>query len=318
MDNKVSHNNYLLAKYFTVLGYAIALEDNELLPVEIEAINKYINERFFLTPDEELELQNEIKNFVNEININYKEIINNLLVKLDDYSKIQLASYLIAIAASDGVLKICELKILYKIFQKLNISEEYLKSALDNLINVTDNLVTLQYEEKSPKKGSLIPKPTIEYPSNSIEKDNNGLTNIDDKTTNREDNNEKESQDETLILNKSKIEEILKNSEISDKILSEFFGITIEEKEKQDIPNNNNGLGQFDREELINNIVKILIKKEIWTRKEFLDIIRGASILPNMLISEINEWAVDNYGDFLIEEDGDKLKIIIEVSKQIS
>lgn len=274
---KLSPINYQMASLFTDIGYQIALEDNELLQVEIAYIDNYIKKEFNLSPSERYRLQMRGELLVNTKEINTSETIKKLIKMLDDTGKETIAKYIISVAMADGIVKDSELKILQKIFKQLDFSEDYLNSTLSELINSANEVVVVEKGTETKKKGSKIPT-----------------------------NFETEEKIE-LKLDTEKLEKIKINTSKIHNVLQEIFAdeqAEILKSESTEIISSKDE-ENTDIESGLQGIVNIIIEKENWTRNELLNIIQNKGMMLSSAIDEINEWSEEEYGDFLVEEDDD-------------
>ncbi|MBQ8459374.1 TerB N-terminal domain-containing protein [bacterium] len=274
---KLSPIDYQIASLFTDIGYQIALEDNELLQVEIAYIENYIKKEFNLSPSERYRLQMRGELLVHTKEINTSETIKKLIKMLDDSGKETIAKYIISVAMADGVVKDSELRILQKIFKQLDFSEDYLNLTLNELINNADDVVVVEKGTTTKKKGSKIP------------------TNI-----------ETEEKIE-LKLDTEKLEKIKINTSEIQNVLQEIFADEQAEVLKSEPPETVSAENE-DKVEIENGlqgIINIIIEKENWTRNELLNIIQNKGVMLSSAIDEINEWSEEEYGDFLVEEDDD-------------
>ena len=275
---KLSQFDYQMASLFTDIGYQIALEDNELLPIEISYIENYIKKEFNLSPSERYRLQMRGELLVHTKEINTNETIKKLIKILDDSGKETIAKYIISVAIADGIVKDSELKILQKIFRQLGLSEDYLNSTLSDLINSADDVVIVEKGTSTKKKGSKIPA--------NIE--------LDDKLE--------------LKLDTEKLEKIKINTSEIHNVLQEIFAEEQAEILKSEPIEVDNSEEDDDKTEIKNdlqNIVNIIIEKENWTRNELLNVIQNKGMMLSSAIDEINEWSNEEFGDFLVEEDDD-------------
>lgn len=274
---KLSQFDYQIASLFTDIGYQIALEDNELLQVEIVYIENYIKKEFNLSPSERHRLQMRGELLVHTKEINTSETIKKLIKILNDSGKETIAKYIISVAIADGIVKDSELKILQKIFKQLDFSEDYLNSTLSDLINGADDVVIVEKGTSTKKKGSKIPA--------NIE--------LDDKLE--------------LKLDTEKLEKIKINTSEIHNVLQEIFAEEQAEILKSE-PIKTDNSEDDDKTEIENglqNIVNIIIEKENWTRNELLNVIQNKGMMLSSAIDEINEWSNEEFGDFLVEEDDD-------------
>lgn len=269
--------DYQIASLFTDIGYQIALEDNELLQVEIAYIENYIKKEFNLSPSERyrLQMRGELLGHTKEINTN--DTVKKLIKMLEDSEKETIAKYMISVAMADGIVKDSELKILQKIFKQLDLSEDYLNSTLSELINSADEVVVVEKGVATKKKGSKIPK--------NIESDERIELKLDVEKL------------EKIKINTSEIHNVLQEifaDEQAEVLKSEpIETVSSEDENKKEI------------ESGLLGIVNIIIDKESWTRNELLNIIQNKCIMLSSAIDEINEWSEEEYGDFLVEEDDD-------------
>lgn len=279
------YDDYNIAKVFLDLGYKIALEDKELLSIEIEYIDNFIKKEFYLTIQDRIRLNKRGELIVSTKQINSNETIKKLINKLDQSNRDNITRFLIGVAMADGVVKNSELKILQKIFRQLGLSEDYLNSTLSELINKADDVVIVEKGTSTKKKGSKIPA--------DIE--------LDEKLE--------------LKLDTEKLEKIKINTSEIHNVLQEIFAeeqaeilksepIEVDNSEDDDKTEIENGL---------QNIVNIIIEKENWTRNELLNVIQNKGMMLSSAIDEINEWSNEEFGDFLVEEDDDVYLVNEEV-----
>lgn len=274
---KLSSVDYQMASLFTDIGYQIALEDNELLQVEIAYIENYIKKEFNLSPSEKYRLQMRGELLVHTKEINTSETIKKLIKMLDDAGKETIAKYIISVAMADGIVKDSELKILKKIFKQLDFSEDYLNLTLSELINSTDDVVVVEKGTAIKKKGSKIPTDIETEAKVELKLDTEKLEKIKINTS--------EIQNVLQEIFAEEEAEILKSEPIET--------VSTEDEDKTGIENG------------LQSIVNIIIEKENWTRNELLNIIQNKGMMLSSTIDEINEWSEEEYGDFLVEEDGD-------------
>ncbi len=274
---KLSPIDYQTASLFTDIGYQIALVDKELLQIEIAHIENYIKKEFSLSTSERYRLQMRGELLVHTKEINTSETIKKLIKILDDSGRETIAKYIISVAIADGIVKDSELKILQKIFKQLGLSEDYLNSALSELINKADDVVVVEKGRSTKKKGSKIPT--------NIE--------LDEKLE--------------LKLDTEKLEKIKINTSEIHNVLQEIFAEEQAEilKSESIEADNSEDDDKTEIENGLQNIVNIIIEKENWTRNELLNVIQNKGMMLSSAIDEINEWSNEEFGDFLVEEDDD-------------
>jgi tellurite resistance protein len=275
-NNKNNNHDYVIAELFLDLGYKIALEDNELLPVEVDYINKFITKAFNLKEEDKIRLKKRSELIIHNKDINTNELIKNLISKLDAAGIDTVGKFLVAVAAADGIIKYSELKILQKIFKQLNLSEERLNLTISELISDSEDIVIVEKGTGVTKKGSKIPK----YQEK-----------VEDNTT--------------LMLNVDKLNAIKINTSEIHSVLEEIFEESIENEEiETEVRDESDTIEKSKiKNNYLDSLINQLLEKETWTRNELLNIIQDKGLMLSSAIDEINEWAEENFGDFLVEED---------------
>lgn len=285
-SEKVYSSDYPIASLFTDLGYLIALEDRELLQVEIAYIENYIKNEFHLSQSEIYRLQMRGELLINTQTVNTNETIKKLIKMVNSNSKENIAKFMISVAVTDGLVKDSEIKILQKIFKQLELTEDYLNLTLSELIKSEDEVVIIENGHSAKRKGSKIPQ------------------NIE--------TNEKID----LKLDTKKLEKIKINTSEVQNVLQKIFAdehdeIPKTEPEKNILADNDN---RNDVKNGLQNIISIIIEKRNLTRNELLNMIQNKGVMLNGFIDQINEWSEENFGDFLLEENED----IYEVNEDVA
>lgn len=130
---------------------------------------------------------------------------------------------------------------------------------------------------------------------------------------------EKPAEKIKLQLNSEKLAKVQINTAEIHTVLQKIFGEEQEEARQSEpkeetVPEENE---QNQPGNDLQNIITVLLEKENWTRNELLNIIQDKGLMLNSLLDQINEWAENEYGDFLIEEDENSYTINSDVAELI-
>ena len=283
INDDISHT-YFNALIFIDLGYEIALEDKELIEIEIKTIDDYIDDKFNLTEKEKFKKLIHKKLILKSNKINHTCAISKFSQNAKDSLREQLAKYLIKIAACDGIIKVSELELLKNIFKKLNLSQKYLDTALHKLVHDPNHIVIIE----DPLKDKSIILDDIKI--KELEKEQNMIYELHSSIFKDEYEDEtNENGSDKLPNNKSKMAPISSNIE------------------EEAVPNN------------FQELIKILITKEIWSKKEFRDTVANYNfVMINNAIDAINDWSDNNYGDFLLEDNDSNITVNFELLNLIN
>lgn len=286
---KLPSEQYEIASLFTDIGYKIALEDAELLQIETHSIDNYIKNNFNLSPAEQYRLQMRGELIAHTKKIPADNTIKRLIKTANSNINETIIQFVLAIAGSDGIIKEKEYKLLQKIAGQLAITEEQLKAIVTQFIDSAKETVILeQISSKTQKsaQGSEAVKPAEEI---------------------------------KLQLNTEKLAKVKINTAEIHTVLQEIFGeeqadAMQSEPKEEDIPEENEQ-NQLDSD--LQATITMLLEKENWTRNELMNIIQNKGLMLNSLLDQINEWAENEYGDFLIEEEDTMYTINSDVAELI-
>lgn len=270
--------NYALAALFTDLGLKIVLEDSEVLPSELSALDTYIQKEFNVSPAEHYRLQQHETLILHTKQISGTDTIKKLIKVLTDSSRKNIAKFILSIAKADGIIKYDELKSLQKLFKQLGFSEQDLNASLAELVQ---NSAEIVIEKESTKKGSA-KSPVTDY-----------------------------TKPVALKIDPKKLAEIQINTSEIHTVLEEIFaedqnaGLLAEQEKsmtlKESVTKEENNEAETGNP--LQDTIDHIIKKESWTREELLKTIQNTGKMLASAIDEINAWSEENYGDFLIEEE---------------
>lgn len=285
---KTSSEQYQTASLFADLGYQIAIEDNELAQAEITVIENFIKKEFPITQAELCRLQMRGKLIFQTKKTKTAETIKRLAKTANSNVRETIIRFTLAIAGKDGIIKEKEYKLLQKIAGQLAITEERLKAIVTQFIDTANEAVILEQLSFGASKNS---QGSAEKPAEKIK----------------------------LQLNSEKLAKVQINTAEIHTVLQKIFGEEQEEARQSEpkeetVPEENE---QNQPGNDLQNIITVLLEKENWTRNELLNIIQDKGLMLNSLLDQINEWAENEYGDFLIEEDENSYTINSDVAELI-
>lgn len=280
---KLPSEQYEIASLFTDIGYKIALEDAELLQIETHSIDNYIKNNFNLSPAEQYRLQMRGELIAHTKKIPADNTIKRLIKTTNSNINETIIQFVLAIASSDGIIKEKEFRLLQKIAKQLTVSEEQLKTILTQFLDTAKTPVVFEQENSQI---SAVAKPAEEI---------------------------------KLQLNTEKLAKVQINTAEIHTVLQEIFGeeqaeAIKSEPQETDIPEEDE---QNQPDNDLQTIITTLLEKENWTRSELMNIIQNKGIMLNSLLDQINEWAENEYGDFLIEEEDTIYTINSDVAELI-
>lgn len=129
------------------------MEDNEVLPSELSALDTYIQKEFNLSPAEHYRLQQKEALSIHTGQTGSADAIKKLIKTLTESGRKTIAKFIISIAKADGIIKHDELKSLQKCFKQLGLSEEDLNSSLSELADNTAENIIIEKVSHQKKKG---------------------------------------------------------------------------------------------------------------------------------------------------------------------
>lgn len=279
----VNLQTYIVPSFLLDLGFKIALEDEELLEIEIEYIMNFIFGKFPLNQLERQRLQYRAKLIKETTDVGTTDLIKKLLEKSTSDSLDMICKFLVSVAAADGIIKSKEFCLLKKCFSQLGLAEEYLNNLL-SVLSISDDPIVIQKASEPRKKGSKIPKQEME-PKEEIK----------------------------FVLNKEKVSNILIDTSQVQKTLNEIFtDESVHAPTDAHLEEDNTETSvetEGNLEPAYFNILKIIIEKPQWSSRELMTLVQNVGLMLNSTIDKINEWSDEEYGDFLIEEE-DNLYLI--------
>lgn len=277
---------YLGSAIILELGMAIAAADGVIEDEEVSHIVSFLEGRFMLDTNEEQRIK-----ALKEVLVASPPSMNGVARRLQKALKPdqleKVGTFLVGVAAADGIIDKNEINILKKAYKALGLTNDKLNEVLDSIVIAPDAPVEVQRGRKRDRKGELIPA-----------------------------RKEKEEFIE-VILDENRIREILEDTrEVSD-ILSAVF-----QEEDFGLPEGQENAAQEpaqclepatdprfeDLDSRFHSFLCEVLTKEEWDSDEFTNLARSYNLMPSGAIEKINEWAEQKYDDLLMEE-SDKIYI---------
>lgn len=276
--------NYLIPAIYLDSGFQIALEDTKLLDIEKNYIIQYVLNNFALTPSARERLKYKAELIEESHDIATSDITKKLVSRINDINLEKFCKYLISVAASDNMVQPEEYKLLKKYFKKLGLADDYLDRLL-NEITSEENIIVKSPSSKT-KKGSKIPTKPVE---SKIQ----------------------------ISLNKEKISNLMVDTKEIQSVLNTIF----EEESQTEISKETDKLQNNENSDTIDEkyleFAKIILEKEEWETIELKNICSNLKLMLNNAIDKINEWADNEFGDFLIEDNGNKINLNSEIMQAV-
>jgi uncharacterized tellurite resistance protein B-like protein len=219
--------------------------------------------------------------------------LKKLLISLDEKSRKSIASFLINVAYSDGIIDPAEIKTLKKIYKLLELDEELIYSDIHSLqTGAANEPVTIQKgssgsaEYAIPASGFIAPQ----------------------------------TENQALILDHEVIEKRIRDTQQIQAILGDIF--VREEKvvvveDKSTISTNASVETVFGLDELHTKLVRDLIGSTHWSRSDFEGLCDKYGLMPDGAMETINTSTFKLYDDSLIEEN-DGIEVNQDISKEIA
>jgi len=282
-------DNYYAAALIYDLALSVAISDGPLTVDEIEHLKQNISKDLFTLDEFELSCLNAYQ----AIRLLQPELIEKLTSRLKEHltgdQRITIGKYLIDIAIYDNLLTNNEQKTLKKLLKAMEIdpitSDTLIAEALFSMGQ--ENPVVLQKGVKI-RKGE--PIPSIAAPKPGIIIDKSKLKNIIDATFDVKEILGQVLDNEQLSQDQSEFEELQKKSE--PEIEYSTFNIEL-------LPFSLDSIKKLDSR-YYSILYEVLQKNDV-KLEEFEELVRSYGCMPEATIEEINTWADEELGDFLLE-----------------
>lgn len=112
-------------------------------------------------------------------------------------------------------------------------------------------------------------------------------------------------QNETLILDYNKLNELKQQTDISQSLLSDIFT----DKEENNIERTNINT--------VEEMLKLLLTKEVWKKDELDFICKNKGLILGAVLEEINDYSYSKIDDAVIEDNGDEILVALNYKEEL-
>ena len=265
-------DNYKMAALIADLGIDLAYSDNDYSEEEAGQIYLTVKSNFL---NEELE--HEHLRLRVELYKTQRPNVSGLLKKISKNLEVKnlevFINYLVGIALSDGLFTKGEDKKIRTIVSKLGLRESYITEIYEKFgIYEMFKNIELKTPQNNLQKGSVIPKK------------------------------------QEIILDQQKIDQIKSDTEEVKLVLSKI--IREEEQYERYTPadqENNKNVTTLNEKQFL--FLRSITQQDKWDKKILREKSRQHGFMINAIVSTINEWTEENYGDYLIFENSNNFEI---------
>jgi len=276
---KLSGGHYNLATMIMNLAVSVASADDVVSTEERLLLESHVEKMLNLSGEEKARLKLYL-----EWLLNAKLDFSGLRKKFGEMEIGQreiIASALLNIANSDGVIRPEEIKALERVYKVLNLNAERIYSDIHTLQTQEEDDLTLIVSPDARKDGLKIPSRAVPKPKRNL-------------------------------IDENKVEKTLKNTREVQAILTQVFASNEDDVEGTTI--HKGGVLGLDKPH--SSLLKELLGKPMWSRIEYDALCLKYDILPSGAIETINERAYETLDGGLIE-DGEEIVMNQELAKEI-
>lgn len=281
LKSDIDKTKFNKVSLFYDLGISVAKGDDQVGVAESKYVYDFVAKSFSLNNSEKERLSfREILFKAGCVNTSF--ISKKLSAALTSGENETVAKYLLSIASINGVLEDKKIKELQKCFKTLGFPEELLGNLIQIITSSPNNPVLIKEAVKKGKKGSEIPR-----------EDNGRLREV--------------------ILNPEALRDAFADSEKVSKLLATVFTTSEDEELKSSAAKI---VKPLDLKEHELKLLNIILTKSVWQSSEVEEHCRSYKTMYGAVINAINEWAEKEYGQSLLEEDGEELIVHKELMNQ--
>jgi uncharacterized tellurite resistance protein B-like protein len=281
---------YQAAALMLELGIGMAAADGNIDREEVVHISHVMRDHFRLPSEYARRLE-----VYRALLIKAPPTLNGLGKRIegtfDEVGRTALARYLVGIAAVDGIIDPGERKALNRLYRALDVPLEKMEALLKELA-VADSEPVVVKQGKPDQGGEPIPQPTAVALNTAlvqqIMKDTADVATMIGKAMGEYDHRH---DDEGLVSESEQVPAVRTDEEAPVGLDEESVGESASNKFEGLDPRYGRALEE-------------LTHKSEWTRAELEELARRYLLMPAGLIDEINDWADESLGDYLIDGDG--------------
>jgi uncharacterized tellurite resistance protein B-like protein len=296
---------------FLELGLQVALVDDDATMEELHRITRHLERNFSLSVD--LQKRLDARGYlVREFGLSDKTVEKTVRERLTRAQRECVADFLIDVATADGIVTKQEDRLLRKLCKSLAVAETYLDASLAAALpeDVSDEIsveqVIADVQELDQEDGELIAASAEpDVPSFDIER-------------------LRRTRAETIRVQQILAEALAEDSdeEVSVALLDSpiatgeaSLGPLINEALTSRKSTDDSDWTSLD--ERFRQPCRELLQRGEWSRSEFQQLARTYGLMPGSLMESVNEWSVDRWGDWLLEEMDEVIVLNQELSRKL-
>ena len=298
---------YLAAATLLRLGLVVAEADGSIDHNELDQITRHLEDQFELSDTESVRLEH-LERMLTTEGAGFQMLTQRLVGSLDNRQLRMVGGFLIGVAAADGVITAAEHDALTQLFKKLGIPDDELNDLLHSIEEAGPPEIAAAKPGTRP--GEPIPGRPQQKPS--------------------------------FTLDKSRVQAIMGQTAQVAAILSEAMSFEDDEevKERASVaqpvapvtvqPQHNEvatppaplpvsitttvseSTAYEGLDPRYHGFLDAVTKQGSWTGIELRELADRCGVMPNGAIDKVNEWAMENLGDMLIDGDTNSETVLVE------
>lgn len=273
------------------LGIGIAAADGLITPEELAHLRTFFKDNFTLAPFECLCLE-ALECLYTQNPPSLTRLGRRLKEGLDPDTRLTVAQFLVGMAAVDGILDPKEEKNLKRVFKAMDIEEEYVQCLLTRAeaIVLADSPFVVR-RGTAVAGGETLPPPAAAATSTAFVVDERAVARILSETR--------------------EVSEILGEVFAKEETNTGDFVLDVEsaidKSGPQEVIPLDHDTGRLQPRYV--PVLEELLTTDLWTKEEFVHLVQCHHCMPQATIEAINTWAETEFGDFLLEDDHDSVRV---------
>ena len=251
------------------LGMAIAEADGHVDSEEVETITDFLEGMFTMNESEKQRLE-VLARLLEETGSPTRGLVKKIESALTIKHVRQIGKLLVAVAAADGVIDKSEIKVLRKLYKSLGMDEDALNEAIEQMQGGSRGQPVPVRAAKA-SKGEAIPA-------------------------------RRASEEERIEIDRGAVAVVLRETKGAAELLHGIFGETGEDDSAVEVVSGEPAGPTLDASH--QSFMKELVKKDEWNVDELEGLAHQHNLMPSGALDVINEWAMEQYSDLLIQGDG--------------
>ncbi|HBN76096.1 MAG TPA: hypothetical protein DD473_09805 [Planctomycetaceae bacterium] len=289
-------NSYHAASILLRLGMSIAAADGVVDDMELKSITSHLEQYFELSPQESIRLEHLA--YLLSVHPDKYTKLGKQLKALPEVRREAIGEYLIAIAAADGIITEEEVSSLKKAYKSLDLEPSRIEELSAGNIapeESEDSSVDLLLDQDRIREILQETKQVSDYLKDVMLEDGTDTESDQMEATGNESRISAESQKKTEAV--ATINELDHQVNVKDEQIHDGGESQAESLKYDGLPSRFHPF-----------LEKIMTRNE-WTRSELDQLAREHSLMLNGTIESINEWSLEVCGDWLIDDQEDRIVV---------